>query len=164
MNKKIKITLFVLLLLTLGFFRDNFCVNINAILFNKFYKNNYPTDNYLSFLYGFSYQSIYTAKWFITPVFTFVFWLTQKKFLATLFDEIKFTNWLAILYLSLFLLAGIFFMVGWALGNIIQGYTFSRLFMGLLQSPVPCMILIPTAYLYKQTAERSEYISTKRKL
>jgi hypothetical protein len=153
MNLKIKIVLFILLLAALGFFRENLFVSINSILYNKLYNDNFPTTWYLSFLYAFSYQTIYIAKWFITPFFAFIFWFTQKQFLWVLFHEKKLTRWLSILYLSLFLLAGIFFVAGWALGDINKGYTFSRLFMGLLQSPVACMILIPTAYLYKQTAE-----------
>ena len=151
MNLKIKIVLFILLLATLGFFRENLFVSINYILYSKLYNENYSPPLYLSFLNAFSYQPIYIAKWFITPVFAFVFWFTQKQFLTILFNEKKVTRWLSILYLSLFLLAGIFFVAGWVLGDINKGYTFSRLFMGLLQSPVACMILIPTAYLYKKT-------------
>ncbi|HEX7415465.1 MAG TPA: hypothetical protein VF411_15600 [Bacteroidia bacterium] len=119
-------------------------------------ENNHHVVWFLSFLNLFSYQTIYIAKWFITPFFAFVYWLIQKKFLFFLFNEKRIERWLGILYLSLFLLAGIFLFTGWALGNINSGYTFSRLFMGLLESPAPCMVLIPAMYLYKKTAERSE--------
>jgi hypothetical protein len=137
--------------MALGFFRENLFVNINGVLYNKFYNKNAPIIWYLSFLSNVSYKTIYTAKWFITPFFTLMFWFIQKQFLWVVFNEKKVINWLSVLYLSLFLLAGIFFVVGWALGDINKGYVFSRLFMGLLQSPIACMILIPTAYLYKQT-------------
>jgi hypothetical protein len=151
MKLKIKIFFFILLLATMGFFRENLFVNINNVLYNKLYNGSNPVVWYLVFLNNISYNVVYAAKWFITPFFAFVFWFTQKQFLTLLFHEKKITRWLSILYLSLFLLAGIFFVAGWALGDINKGYTFSRLFMGLLQSPVACMILIPTAYLYKQT-------------
>jgi hypothetical protein len=151
MNRKIKIALFILLLMALGFFRDNLFVNVNNLLYNKFYNKNASVIWYLSFLSNVSYQTMYAAKWFITPLFTLMFWFIQRQFLWVIFNEKKVTNWLSVLYLSLFLLAGIFFVAGWALGDINKGYVFSRLFMGLLQSPVACMILIPTAYLYKQT-------------
>jgi hypothetical protein len=81
----------------------------------------------------------------------FLYWFIQRKFLFFLFNEKRIMQWLNILYLSLFLLAGVFFVAGWAFGKINDGYTFSRLFMGLLQSPAPCMILIPAMYLYRQT-------------
>jgi len=151
MNGKGKIILFILLLMALGFFRENLFVNINNVLYNKQYGKNGSVVWYLFFLSKASYNAIYTTKWFITPFFAVTYWFVQKQLLLTLFNEKKIVNWLSILYLSLFLLAGIFFMAGWALGDINKGYVFSRLFMGLLQSPVACMILIPTAYLYKQT-------------
>ena len=151
MNRKINIALFILLLMALGFFRENLFVNINDVLYNKLYNKNNPVIWYLSFLHNASYKAVYIAKWFITPFFAFIYWFIQKQLLMTVFNEKKIIKWLSVLYLSLFLLAGIFFVTGWALGDINKGYTFSRLFMGLLESPVACMILIPTTYLYKQT-------------
>ena|ERR1700740_1998724 len=151
MNRKTKILLFILLLMALGFFRENLFVNINDVLYSKLYNEPNPIIWYLSFLNNVSYNTVYVAKWFITPFFAFLFWFVQKELLLVFFNEKKIITWLSVLYLSLFLLAGIFFVAGWALGDIYKGYTFSRLFMGLLQSPVACMILIPTGYLYKQT-------------
>ncbi|HXU28565.1 MAG TPA: hypothetical protein VN698_15145 [Bacteroidia bacterium] len=151
MNRKTKIFLFILVLMALGFFRENLFVNINDVLYNKLYHKNNPIIWYLSFLSNTSYNTVYVAKWVITPSFALMYWFVQKQLLLAVFNEKKVVTWLSILYLSLFLLAGIFFMAGWALGDINKGYTFSRLFMGLLESPVACMILIPTAYLYKQT-------------
>ena len=152
MSRKIKISLFVLVLLVLGFFRETLFVSINSALYDKFYNtNNHHVVWFLSFINVFSYQTIYVVKWFITPLFVFLYWFIQKNFLFFLFAEKRIIQWLGILYLSLFLLAGVFFVAGWAFGNINDGYPLSRLFMGLLQSPVPCMILIPAMYLYKQT-------------
>src|SRR6185312_13260127 len=151
MNRKTKIFLFILVLMALGFFRENLFVNINDVLYNKLYHKNNPIIWYLSFLSNTSYNTVYVAKCVITPSFALMYWFVQKQLLLAVFNEKKVVTWLSILYLSLFLLAGIFFMAGWALGDINKGYTFSRLFMGLLESPVACMILIPTAYLYKQT-------------
>ena len=137
--------------MALGFFRENLFVNSNDVLYSKLYNEPNPIIWYLSFLNNVSYNTVYIAKWFITPFFAFLFWFVQKELLLVFFNEKKIITWLSVLYLSLFLLAGIFFVAGWALGDIYKGYTFSRLFMGLLQSPVACMILIPTGYLYKQT-------------
>lgn len=152
MGKKTGIAFFVLALILLGLFREMLFLTINAVLYNKYYQANEHVGLLLEPVVSvFSYQTLYIAKWFITPLFAFLFWVTQKKFLFFLFQEKKPTTWLGILYLSLFLLAGLFFVAGWALGNINKGYTFSRLFMGLLQSPAACMILIPVTYLYKKT-------------
>ncbi len=150
MNRKFKIVLFVL---CLGFFREHLFVGINAILYNKFFN---PTGYDIHtirpgfrFLNELSYQTLYVAKWVITPFFMFLFWFIQKKFLLFLFNEKKTSYWLSVLYLSLFLLAGISFCIGWLVGHLNEGYRFSRIFMGLIESPTPCMILIPLTYFYK---------------
>jgi hypothetical protein len=153
LSKKLKIAGFVLLLLCLGFFREYFFVSINGVLFNK----NYNPAGYdihvisppLRFLNVFSYNTLYISKWFITPFFVLLFWFIQKRFLSLIFNEKKTTHWLSVLYLSLLLLAGIAFFAGWMIGHLHGGYRFSRIFMGLAESPVPCMILIPLTYFYK---------------
>ena len=156
MNRKLVISLFVIALLALGFFREMFFININSVLYNKYFQ---PTDEAhiyhpaFSFLTYFSYKTLYISKWFITLAFVALFWLIQKKFIFYLFDEKKAVFWLGMLYLSLLLLAGISFGAGWLFGNLEQGYRFSRIFMGLLQSPVPCMMLIPLTYFYKKQTQ-----------
>ena len=148
-----KIVLFILSLLCLGFFRENLFVSVNGLLYNKYYNPiGYEIHSIrpaFRFLDVFSYQTLYTAKWCITPLFLLFFWFIQKKFLWLLFHEKNTNTWLRVLYLSLFLFAGISFFTGWLIGHIHDGYRFSRIFIGLLESPVPCMILIPITYFYK---------------
>ena len=147
------IGLFVLALLALGFFREMVFININAVLYNKYYQ---PTDAAhiyhpaFGFLAYFSYKTLYVSKWGVTLCFTRIFRFIQKKFLFYLFAEKKAGSWLGMLYLSLLLFAGISFGAGWLTGYLEHGYRFSRIFMGLLQSPVPCMILIPLTHFYKK--------------
>jgi hypothetical protein len=154
MNRKIKIAGFVAVLVTLGLLREAVFVNINALLYYKHTGEPYPDysiNTAFQWLDGFSYQTLYVTKWFITPACAFLFWFVQKNFLLLLFHEKKTTRWLTMLYLSLLLLAGITFAGGWIFGHLNEGYRFSRIFMGLLQSPVPCMLLIPLTYFNKQT-------------
>src|ERR1035437_3862975 len=103
MNIKFKITLFVILLLCLGFFREHLFVSINAILYNKYFNpTGYDVHTIppaFRFLNAFSYQTLYVAKWFITPLFVCFFWFVQKKFLRLLFHEKKTSSWLGVLYL-----------------------------------------------------------------
>jgi len=153
MARKLKIAGFILALLTLGLFRESLFVNINAALYYKYYEpgqENNVVQGFWSFLNSFSYLFLYRSKWVITFAFVFLFWLLQKAFITFLFREKKALFWLGMLYLSLLLLAGISFGAGWLFGNLEQGYRFSRICMGLLQSPVPCMVLIPLTYFYKQ--------------
>ena len=79
MKKLFKIVFFVLLMIALGYFRENLFVGINLILYNKFYHLPNPAFGYLSFIDNYPYSTIYTAKWFITPLFTSLFWLVQRQ-------------------------------------------------------------------------------------
>ncbi len=156
MKRKVSIAVFIIALLGLGFFREMLFVNINSVLYNKYFQ---PTDeahiyhHVFAFLTYFSYKTLYISKWFITLAFVALFWFIQKKFIFYLFAEKKALFWLSMLYLSLLLLTGISFGAGWLFGNLEQGYRFSRIFMGLLQSPVPCMMLIPLTYFYKKQTQ-----------
>ena len=153
-SRKIKIILFVVAFVALGFAREYLFVSINDLLYYKYSGEINPYHFVIEkWLTVFSYNTLYIAKWFITPLSAFIFWFVQKQFLLFLFNEKKTTQWLNVLYATLFVLAGIFFVVGWAFGNIEKGYTFSRLFMGLLQSPVACMILIPITFLYTHQSQ-----------
>lgn len=135
--------------------RESLFLNINAVLYNKYYPDagaHGPAQAY-AFLEQFSYLSLYRSKWLITLLIVAAYWLLQRLLLATAFREKKALSWLGMLYLSLLLLAAISYGAGWITGNLETGYRFSRIFMGLLQSPVPAMILIPIAYFYKQNPD-----------
>lgn len=155
MNRKIKIAFYIAGILALGMFRESLFLNINAVLYNKYYPDagaHGPSAAY-AFLERLSYQALYGSKWIVTLLIVAAFWFLQRLLLSTLFAEKKPRKWLSMLYLSLFLLAAISYGTGWITGHLEPGYRFSRIFMGLLQSPVPAMILIPMAYFYKQNKD-----------
>lgn len=157
MYRKLKIAAFVFALVVVGLFRETFFVNLNTLLYYKRANEAYP-DWQISAAYRwldvFSYQTLYISKWFITIGFMLAFWFIQEKFIDLLFHEKKATVWLSMLYLSLLLLAGLAFAGGWLFGHLNEGYRFSRIFMGLLQSPAPCMLLIPLTYFYKHNGNK----------
>jgi hypothetical protein len=160
MNRRLKIILFVCSLVLLGVIRETTFININVELYNKYYKTTANKINpVLSFISMFSYKTLYIIKWALTPAFALFFLYLQRKFLWFLFAEKKPCRWLNVLYLSLFLLAVISQGIGWMINNMNEGYYFSRLFMGFLESPVPCMILIPAAYLYRHYEKISESLN-----
>lgn len=155
MRRKLAIAGFITGLVLLGLFREAFFVHLNYILYYKYFQNGVGYEGVMPLfapLEVFSYRTLYISKWFITPAFAGLFWFIQKKFIAFLFHEKKPVFWLGMLYLSLLLLAGISLGAGWLLGSLETGYRFSRMFMGLLQSPAPCMVLIPLTYFYKNNS------------
>src|SRR5437868_5374268 len=104
MNKKLKIALYISLFVFVGFFRESLFVNLNGIMYNKYFNPPSFDTHFIQpafrFLNFFPYYTLYTAKWFITPLFALLFWFMQKKFLWFLFNEKKTILWLGVLYLS----------------------------------------------------------------
>lgn len=153
MQRKIKVAAFISSLILLGFFREYLFVSMNAQLYYKYHNESNPHPFFIEkYLSVFSYYGLYIAKWVLTPGMAFIFWRLQKSFLFFLFSDAQVVKWLTLLYFLFVGLAGVFLVLGWLLNNIENGYVFSRLFMGLLQSAVPCMVLIPIAYLRKNNS------------
>ena len=139
--------LFVFLLATTGYIREFLFVNINEQLSFLWYghetSNMSPT---LSFLNGFDYWTIYYLKWALTGLFSIIYLIETSLALKHLFNSF-YARETVFLYLILISISTILF-VGYSIFHKADdGYLLSRFFMGLAQSPVPLMILIPAIFL-----------------
>ncbi|MFL5753820.1 MAG: hypothetical protein ACJ76F_10475 [Bacteroidia bacterium] len=153
-NKRIKVFALVLLFLLLGYTRDFVFAHTNTVLYNKMHPDEkYPVPLIMSFLESFGYYTVYGLKWCFTAGFTLFFYLGQRAVLSLIFSEKKTVRWLLYFYLILLLLSAIAFGTGYVLGNLEKGYRFSRMFMGILQSPVPLMFLVPIG-IFKNKFEK----------
>ncbi len=151
MIKKILIAfLFLTVIIGLGFLREFIFVNTNSILYSKFYNENYPMHPFFNFFKDKSYNFIYISKWVFTLLFILMYFYAQVLTAKFLLKENILRKWFFFFYLFLVILSVITFAVGWLAGNINQGYTFSRLFLGILQSPLPIMFLLPVYYFTKK--------------
>jgi len=150
MKRKLIIILFVIFLIILGFFREFVFVNINTLIYNNKFNENYPYNSFFNSIDSFHFKSLYFAKWFLTAFFIYFFYFLQIRFSWFLFYEKKFKNWIFYLYSFLVMLSIITFLIGWLFNDLRQGYTFSRLFLGFLQSPLPTVFLTPVCYFYKK--------------
>lgn len=146
---------FVAIIIGLGFLREFVFVNTNSILYSKYYNENYPLHPFFNFFRDKSYNFIYLSKWFFTTAFVILYFYSQVVTAKFLLKENILTKWFFYFYLFLVILSVITFMVGWLAGNINQGYTFSRLFLGILQSPLPIMFLIPVYYFTKKLNQQN---------
>lgn len=146
MTKKI---FWILLILTafalLGFSRDFTFKNTNIHLGAKLYETDYSTNNFMDVLKKLTYWQIYSLKWFLTIVFAAAYYFLQRIVLLKSLKANFVKKWLNFMYLFLLLLSAVTLGIGWVAGNIDKGYTFSRIFMGILQSPLPIMFLLPVA-------------------
>lgn len=151
MKRKVFIALgFVGVLIVLGFLREFIFVNTNSILYSKFYNENYPVHSFFNFFKDKSYNFIYISKWFLTFLFILMYFYSQVLTAKFLLKENILRKWFFFFYLFLVILSVITFAVGWLAGNLNQGYIFSRLFLGILQSPLPIMFLLPVYFFTKK--------------
>jgi hypothetical protein len=154
-NKLAWIIGFVLLFAVLGYFREFFFVNLNVILFMKYYSSApaLPVPEVMKVFEHFSYPQLYYSKYFFTFLWTAIF------FGASYWTLLKFTSnriFIRLLFYSYIILLGLSFL-SMAYGYLIKEqlasdeYTLSRWLMGVAQSPIICLILLASEKLYKTT-------------
>jgi len=138
----------------IGLVRDSLFVNINYIIDQLFYNKEltYYHSMY-TFLVPLGVGGLMKLKWALTFVFMLLNLGASYYILKTLFVESKLTIRLLLWgYLLLFVLSAFIFAVGKLTGQNELGYTLSRRFMGVLQSPVPLMVTAAVHILFNNNS------------
>lgn len=157
-NTAIKVLVIICFFATIGFLREFLFVNINEQLRFLWYGNEESfMSAKLSFLMGLDYWTLYYMKWFLTVFFALIFMLLSALALKLLTQKYFWLE-LGFIYFLLFAISGAIFIGYSLLANAENGYLISRYFMGLAQSPVPLMLLIPAIFLRKNLSEKSSKI------
>jgi hypothetical protein len=150
MKPWLRIFLPLSLLLALGFLRDFVFLNINDQLYKLYYGNyEFELPASLKSLENLSYMSLYYLKYFLTGFFVVAYaGLTHWGLKVCLPAK---ANWkiTAMVFMFIFVFAALIFGVGNLLGEENQAYLTARGILGVLQSPVPFMILFPGLLLKK---------------
>jgi hypothetical protein len=147
LSKSAYIAIVLILLLTTGYLREFFFVNVNEQLLYLWYENEVsPLSDNLWFLSGFDYQTLYYSKWVFTIFFAMIFLLETSLALRLIYNR-WYIKEVSFIYALLFFLSGLLFGVFALSGSVEDGYLISRYFMGLAQSPVPTMILACALFL-----------------
>lgn len=141
----------IVLVAATGFIREFLFVNINEQISHVFYKSDFSKmSDTLWFLSSWSYDQLYYLKWTLTLVFAAIYLLESALLLWILFRSV-FLKELALLFGVLFVISGILYIGYGLIGQGEDGYLLARFFMGLAQSPVPLMLMIPAIFLRKGT-------------
>jgi hypothetical protein len=142
-SKIIKGIFWLIVIIALGFLRDFIFVNINYIIDRLYYNLEvYYYHSFYDFLEPLDVSGLMTLKWILTLLFTLINLGLSVVILKLLIVKPQMPLKLLYLgYLVLFLVAGVFFLIGKFSGLTDLGYTLARRFMGVLQSPVPLMIV-----------------------
>lgn len=145
--------LFFLLFALLGFAREFFFVNLNNIMYMLYYQNgsSMPVPGIMKGFLNFSYDTLYYSKYGFTLLCTVLYFVLSYWTLQRLTGRPFFTRVLSYAYLLFFVLSALSMIYGYFVKNRLgdEEYTLSRWLMGVLQSPVVCLILIASEKLYK---------------
>lgn len=134
--------------IALGFFREFVFVHINEYLFALWYDEPSRALEVIPFLANFDYYTLYYAKFFLTALFAGFFFLASLLTLQLIYQQ-NYWKLLGIIYLVLFATAGVAMAIGYLGDSIRQTYPFARLVMGVAQSPLVLMVLIPGIWLQR---------------
>ncbi len=144
MRLNTKVILLGLLLIALSFFREFVFLNINEQSRVTYY---HTTDSHvsplMSFLENFSYPVLYYSKWFLTLFFPLLFMYISCMIVKEVFKNKNYIRWTIFSYAGVVGLSILLFALGWLFNFSEKGYTFARAIIGITESPVILMLLIP---------------------
>ena len=144
-SKKIIIVIsFVILLILIGLLRIFLFVNINNQLKENFNSPIFIHKNQINSISNFSNDQLMALKWGLTLLFTAIYLgiscLTVKLF----FEQKVLVKITVLVYLLIVLICFLTMAGGYFYADISESaYQFSRYLMGIAQSPLVIMILIP---------------------
>ena len=141
----------VIALVLIGAFRDFLFVNINFQLHYMWANlTTNKTHSFFSFLNDYTYWEIYYAKFALTGIFALIYLALTLLLLKLIFNQRRYAKITIILFAVMIGISLIFFGGGYLFGDPHTGYDLARHFMGIVQSPMPAMVLIPFFLLWKQ--------------
>ena len=146
--KKIKTISFYLLMIAIillaGFYRDFVFKSINALLQAWDHDLDYEMPAGLRFFRNYNYDTIVNFKWLLTLLFSLFYLLIAVAVVRFMFRSRRFVLITVGAYAGILFLSAVFIGIGLVFkANPEKMYEFARYFMGMAQSPVVLMVLIP---------------------
>jgi hypothetical protein len=143
-KKHIQIGFILVLLIFLGFLRETIFKNTNALLQAWDADFDYSMPVYLEFIKAYEYDTIVNLKWLFTLLFSLLYLGISCYAIKVIFNQKIFLKITLAAYLTLIIISGLFILTGLVLLPFSDKmYEFARYFMGIAQSPLVLMILIP---------------------
>ncbi len=143
-----------LLFIAAGYTRDFWALNVNYVLyFLQSGRETWEGHSFFNFMLPWPSQHVYYTKYAITLVFTLVNFVLSVAFIWVLFRNKALLKLLFAIYAVVTLVALIFFLGGWVANSLDEGYSYARLLMGFLQSPVPVATLSLGYPLYRNSQD-----------
>jgi len=149
------LSILAILIIALGFLRLFLFENINYHLQFLYYhmERSYMAES-LNFLRSFTYDELYEIKWALTILFSLTYLLFTCLVIKLLFRGRKYVLWTIYIFSAIIFISFAFYALGLLINYDLQftdqsriGYRLARICMGVVQSPLPLMILIPAFML-----------------
>lgn len=145
-NDALVISGLILGIIALGFLREYVFVSMNEQLFALWNDKESRITGFITIIKSLSYYQLYYFKWFLTALFSGLFYGWSLLILKRLFHDYHWKE-LGVVYLLLIGIAIITMLIGWPFGKLNESYIIARFFMGIAQSPLPLMLMIPAIFL-----------------
>lgn len=131
-------------LMILGYYRDFLFKTINGLLKAWDFDVDYVMPASLNFLENYQYETLLNIKWALTLFFSILYLILALITIRMLFKERKYFRITIASYIGITLLSFTFIGIGYLFHSTSEKmYEFARYFMGMAQSPIILMILIP---------------------
>ena len=91
----------------------------------------------------------------LTILFSLAFMLWSIICVNALFKNNNYIKITIGVFTLLVIISSIFYFLGSLTGNTSFGYKFARIFMGIAQSPLPLMLLVPAFLLAEKTSKNT---------
>lgn len=148
----------IFLVIFIGFLRDSIFKTINAILLAWDLDQDYFLPPFLSFLENYEYETLENLKWLLTLLFSLLYLIITLLTIKLLFNNSRYIKIAVFTYIGIIFTSGIFILTGFVFSpTALKMYEFARYLMGMAQSPVILMILIPTFKL----SEKEKFKTSK---
>ena len=150
-KKYVFLFLLIGLLIFLGYYRDFLFRTLNSILQSRDYEAVFIIPASLKFLDQFDYNTLLTFKWLFTFAFSLIYLSVTLITVKIIFNKKKYSYISIGAYVFITVISGLFILTGYVINGLADKmYEFARYLMGMAQSPVILMILIPAFKLSEQ--------------
>ncbi len=146
----------IALLILSGYLRDTVFKTINALLRAWDLDQDYFLPPFLSFLENYQYETLENLKWLLTLIFSLLYLILTIFSIKLFLKSSKYIKIAIFTYLGIIVISGVFILIGLCFNSIAQKmYEFARYLMGMAQSPIILMILIPAFKLLEKEKNKT---------
>lgn len=139
-----RLVLFLVFFIVLGLLREYIFVNINNIIYYKYYKNTTLSIPFgFGWLIKFSYTTLYYLKYPLTVLFVLIYYYLNYSFLKQLSVKVFYIKTLSLSYAFIFFVSAVLMLYAYFTHHQLNAdeYFISRGLMGLAQSPLISFVL-----------------------